>query len=61
MVWEHNQELLLTGIISLVEAFNNAITDKVIVRMNSKVMQISKISNNKYSMLINVMGWHQQS
>jgi tryptophan 2-monooxygenase len=54
--WEDNQELLLTGIISLVEAFNDAITDKVTVRMNSKVKQISKLDNNQYSMAINVEG-----
>ena len=54
--WEDNQELLLTGIISLVDAFCEAIADKVSIRLNCKVTQIDEFDNNQYSMSINADG-----
>ncbi|KGJ93763.1 flavin monoamine oxidase family protein [Colwellia psychrerythraea] len=54
--WEDNQELLLSGIISLVDAFSNAIADKVKVRLKSKVTQVDKLDHDQYSMEINVAG-----
>jgi len=50
--WEDNQELLLSGIISLVDAFNEAISDKVTIRMNAKVNKIQRLKN-QYQLLVN--------
>ena len=52
--WEDNQELLLSGIISLVNAFDNAISDKVITKINCKVSQIKKLESGQYTMSTNV-------
>lgn len=45
--WEDKQELLQTGIISLVDAFLSAIQQGVSLRMNHKIAKISK-TKNKY-------------
>ncbi len=50
--WEDNQELLLSGIISLVDAFNEAISDKVTIHMNAKVNKIQRLKN-QYQLLVN--------
>ncbi len=59
--WEDNQELLLTGISSLVKAFHQAIKDKATIRMNSKITKINLLKDGDYQLDINALGGEESS